>query len=186
MPATHLPVVLLGALLLAACGPRTDAVPAAATAPDATANAAAPDVAASAAAPVASRLPAADIEAQIRALEQRQADIALSGDREALLAVFSPDFRMVNPSGGIADRAELLDLLAGSSPPYTAATYTTDWVRVHGDVVLSMGTEEVVFGGERAGQTQRRRITQVWQRSGDGWQLALRHATLVTPPATPP
>lgn len=122
-----------------------------------------------------------DIEAQIRALEQQQAGIALSGDRELLLQVFSPDFRMVNPSGGIADRDELLDLLAGGSSPYLSATYTTEWLRVHGDVVVSMGTEEVVHGGERAGQVQRRRITQVWERSGDGWKLAARHATVVAP-----
>ena len=122
-----------------------------------------------------------DIEAQIRELEQRQAGIALSGDRDLLRDVFSPDFRMVNPSGGVADREELLDLLAGGSSPYAAATYSTDWVRVHGDVVVSIGTEEVVFGGARAGQTQLRRITQVWERAGEGWKLATRHATLVAP-----
>lgn len=144
-------------MLLAACGPRG---------PQAAASDPPPD----------------DIEAQIRELEQRQAGIALSGDRELLREVFSPAFRMVNPSGGVADREELLDLLAGGNPPYAAATYTTDWLRVLGDdTVISVGTEEVVYGGERAGQTQRRRITQVWERSGEDWKLAARHATLVAP-----
>src|SRR5690606_30770777 len=126
--------------------------------------------------------PAADIGAEIRDLEQRQVQTALTGDRDALREVFSPDCRMVNPSGGIANRAELLDLLASADRPYSAATYTTDWLRVQGDIVFSTGTEEVTFGGERAGQKQLRRITQIWERNGAGWQLALRHATLVAPP----
>lgn len=122
------------------------------------------------------------IERQVRELEQRQVQVALSGDRDALLKVFSPDFRMVNPMGGIVDRDGLVDLLAGGSPPYSEAAYSTDWVRVHGDVVVTSGTEEVTFGGERAGEKQLRRITHVWQREGDDWRLAARHATLVAPP----
>jgi hypothetical protein len=123
------------------------------------------------------------IEAEIRELEQRQAGIALSGDRDTLRELFSPQFRMINPSGGVADREALLELLAGSAPPYRTATYATEWVRVMPDVVLTMGTEQVEFGGDRAGQMQLRRITQVWQRAeGDRWQLAVRHATLVASP----
>lgn len=124
-------------------------------------------------------------EAEIRELEQRQVAIALSGDREALLRLFAPHFRMVNPSGGTANREELLALLAGGERPYSEATYTTDFVRAHDDVVISGGTEAVVFGSgsPQAGQTQRRRITQVWERREEGgWHLAMRHATLVTPP----
>lgn len=124
-------------------------------------------------------------EGEIRALEQQQAGIALSGDRDQLRALFAPDFRMVNPAGGVADREQLLDLLAGSAPPYRAATYTTDWVRVASEVVITSGTERVEYGGERAGESQERRITQIWQRAGDSWQLGFRHATLVTPPPVP-
>ncbi len=157
---------LLCAAVLAACMPREETAAA-----DENARAASTTRAPS----------AAQTEAEIRDLEQRQAQIALSGDREALREVFSPDFRMINPSGGIANREELLDLLAGTDRPYSAARYTTDWLRVHGDIVVSTGTEEVTFGGERAGEKQLRRITQVWEHDGTTWRLAMRHATLVTP-----
>lgn len=126
---------------------------------------------------------AADVEAAIRALEQRQVAIALAGDRDALLQVFAEDFLIVNPSGGVANRDELLALLTGGTRPYSAATYTTDTLRIHGDVVVSTGTEEVeIASGAQAGQKQQRRITQVWVRSGGGWRLSQRHATLVAPP----
>lgn len=126
---------------------------------------------------------AAQLEAEIRELEQRQVSLALAGDREALAQVFAPDFRMVNPAGGVANRDELLAMLAGSSRPYSNATYTTDALRAYGGVVVTQGTEEVEFGsGAQAGQKQLRRITQVWERDGDAWRLAMRHATLVAPP----
>lgn len=130
--------------------------------------------------------PAADpaaIERQIRELEQRQVQIAVSGDRAALESVFAAEFQMVSPVGAVASRAELLDMLGSSAPPYSAATYSTDSVLVNGDVVVSVGTEDVTFAaGAQAGQHQQRRITQVWMRHGDGWQLVRRHATLVAPP----
>jgi ketosteroid isomerase-like protein len=88
---------------------------------------------------------------------------------------------MINPSGARATRDELLELLAGARP-YSAATYVTDSVRVYGDVVVSTGTEDVTFAsGTQAGQKQQRRITQVWERTGNTWRLAMRHATLVVP-----
>lgn len=128
--------------------------------------------------------PAGDsVDASIRALEQRQVALALSGDRTALMRVFAPHFRIINPSGGVAGRDELVDMLAGGSRPYRAATYATDSVRIYDDVVVTTGTEEVEFGsGQQAGQKQQRRITQVWERDGDAWRLALRQATLVAPP----
>lgn len=123
------------------------------------------------------------VEADIRALEQQQVALALAGDRTALEQVFAPHFRIINPSGGVASRTELLDMLAGGSRPYRAATYVTDSVRVYQDVVVTTGTEEVEFGsGQQAGQKQQRRITQVWERDGKAWRLALRQATLVAPP----
>lgn len=122
------------------------------------------------------------VAAQIRELEQRQVAIALTGDRALLLEVFAPHFQMINPSGARASRDQLLELLAGGARPYSAATYVTDSVSVYDDVVVSTGTEEVTFGsGAQAGQKQQRRITQVWEREGGTWRLAMRQATLVTP-----
>lgn len=120
-------------------------------------------------------------EQAIRALEQRQAQVAVAGDRAALEKIFAPGFRLVNPSGAVASREELLTMLGSGSPPYRAATYTTDSVLPYGEVVVTTGTENVEYASN--GQKQQRRITQVWERAGSGWQLRLRHATLVAPPA---
>ncbi len=122
------------------------------------------------------------VEARIRELEQQQLRVALKGDRAALEQVFAPQFRLVNPSGAVASRDELLTMLSAGTPPYRAASYVTESVMPYGDVVVTLGTEDVEFGaGAQAGQRQRRRITQVWERHGNDWRLVQRQATLIAP-----
>ena len=127
--------------------------------------------------------PAPHNEEDIRALEQQQVSAALAGNREQLEQIFAAQFRVINPSGAVASREELLALLLGSNRPYSAATYSTDSVADYGNVVVTTGTEQVEYGsGAQAGQHQGRRVTQVWERTDAGWRLALRQATLIAPP----
>jgi uncharacterized protein (TIGR02246 family) len=124
-----------------------------------------------------------DTEQSIRTLEQQQGQAAIARDRARLEEMFAPDFQVVNPSGTVASREELLALLLGGTSPYRSAVYQTDKVRVHGDVVVTTGLETVVPNtGPQAGQQVRRRVTQVWKRDGGQWRLELRHATIVTTP----
>lgn len=126
-------------------------------------------------------------EAQIRDLEQQQGKAAIARDRAALDRIFAPDFRVINPSGSVASKDELFKLLLeGATPPYQSAVYETQSVEVFRDVVVTTGLETVVMGqGAQAGQTVQRRVTQVWERSGADWRLALRHATIVAAPVAP-
>jgi len=120
------------------------------------------------------------IEQHVRELEQAQARAAAAGDRTVLEKIFAPDFRMINPAGAVASRDELLSLLGGGKPPYRAASYVTDKVMVYGDrVAVATGTESVEYASD--GRHQQRRVTQVWQRNGNDWQLVLRQATLINP-----
>jgi len=122
-------------------------------------------------------------EQQIRTLEQEQARAVIARDRAAIERLFAPDFMIINPSGAVADRQALLDLLMGGTAPYRSATYQTETVRVHADTVVSTGLETVVpNSGAQAGRPVQRRITHVWERRGGEWRLALRHATVVVPP----
>jgi ketosteroid isomerase-like protein len=129
----------------------------------------------------------AGTDAHIRDLEQQQAKLALAGDRAALDKLFAPGFRVINPSGAVVSKAQLLDVLAGSGPsPYASAVYETQDVAVNGNVAWSVGLETVIFArdalGSRAGQTVQRRITHVWEKQSGQWRLMLRHATNVVPP----
>jgi uncharacterized protein (TIGR02246 family) len=126
-------------------------------------------------------------EPRIRELEQQQVHAAIARDRGALERIFAPDFRIINPSGAVASKQELLDLLTSGTSPYRSAVYETQTVSVYGKAVVTTGLETVVPAqGAQAGQNVQRRITQVWEKSGNDWQLKLRHATVVTAPPVRP
>jgi uncharacterized protein (TIGR02246 family) len=127
-------------------------------------------------------MPQPDTEKQIRELEQQQVRAAIARDRPILERLFAPDFKLVNPSGAIASKQELLQLLVEGASPYQSAVYQTDAVDVYREVVVTIGLETVVPArGAQAGQPVRRRVTHVWQRQGGQWRLVLRQATVVTP-----
>ena len=58
-------------------------------------------------------------------------------------------------------------------------------VRVDGDIVILMGAETLTPIGKapQAGQTVRRRFTNIWKKEGDTWRLWARHANLILAPA---
>jgi hypothetical protein len=122
-------------------------------------------------------------EARIRELEQQQARVAIARDRAAAEKLFAPEFRIINPAGAVATREELFKLLLDGQSPYRSAVYETQSIQVYRDSVVTTGLETVVPNqGPQAGQTVRRRTTQVWRREGHDWRLALRQATIVTGP----
>jgi hypothetical protein len=49
---------------------------------------------------------------------------------------------------------------------------------VNKDLAVTMGNEEVVFNGNvpKAGQTIKRRFTNIWIKQSGIWLLSLRHA----------
>jgi uncharacterized protein (TIGR02246 family) len=119
-------------------------------------------------------------EAQVRALEQKQCHAAVAGDLATLQRIFADDYQMVNPAGQIATRKQLLALLTGGTHPYRSATYTTDVVRDLGNVIVTIGREDVVPNqGTQAGQLVHRRVTQVWVRQHGAWRLSVRQAMVV-------
>ena len=119
-------------------------------------------------------------QAAVRELEQTQARAAIARDRAALERLFAPDFRIINPAGAVTDCDGLFQLLLGPAPVYASASFETQELRDYGDTIVTIGLETVVMGGGNpAGQTVRRRITQVWHRGRAGWQLQVRHANIV-------
>jgi uncharacterized protein (TIGR02246 family) len=128
---------------------------------------------------------AATKEEIIRALEQQQVQAALAGDAATLTTLFAPDLRIINPTGVIGTGDQLLKLLTGGRHPYRSARYETQLVRDLGNVVVTVGMEDVVPNqGPQAGIVVHRRVTQVWKLEQGHWLLTLRHAMVVQQPGT--
>ncbi len=125
------------------------------------------------------RGPMTAAEAQIRALEQSSVMRQWPGTSRRC-STSSPTYQMVNPAGQITTRAQLLALLTAGTHPYRSATYTTDVVRNLGNVIVTIGREDVVPNqGAQAGQLVHRRVTQVWVRQHGAWRLSVRQAMVV-------
>jgi hypothetical protein len=88
--------------------------------------------------------------------------------------VNNPDNRIVVAGSNPVDRPVL-------QKPRTAFTREVEHITVRGDVVISMGGETVVPGGDlpKAGKTVRRRYTNIWTRVDGSWKLIARHANEV-------
>jgi Domain of unknown function (DUF4440) len=118
------------------------------------------------------------VEAEIKRLEQVEVQAVLAKDTATLeklwdkkLVVNAPFNRVVVANSDPVDRPVL-------KMPRTSFTREVEHIAVRGDVVISMGSETVVPGGDlpKSGRTVKRRYTNIWMRVDGAWKLIARHA----------
>ena len=122
-----------------------------------------------------------NIEAEIRSLEQTEVQAVLNKDTITLKKIWDKDYVVNNPDNKI--------VLATSNPAdrpvmqkaRTSFTREVEKIIINGDIVISMGSETVVPAGDvsKAGQTVKRRYTNIWMRKDNSWKLVARHANVV-------
>jgi hypothetical protein len=118
------------------------------------------------------------VEAEIRRLEQAEVKAIMEWDKATLEKLWDKKYVVNNPYNQI--------VVAGADPtdrpvlqnPRTSFKREVDHITVRGDVVISMGREEVVPGGDqpKAGKTVKRRYTNIWMKVDGEWMLVARHA----------
>ena len=140
-------------------------------------------------APASWRAANAEVEAATRtpriaaalAAADRMDRAILARDRNAFAAVFADDAVVNNPFNRIARKADAERNLATGLIDYTSLERTIEYAATRGehDVVL-MGEEALtpVRKAKFAGETIRRRTTEVWTDASGEWKLAIRQATI--------
>ena len=126
-----------------------------------------------------------NLEREIRALDLAHAQAIFKGDAAALDRLMADDVTVNHPTNRIVnEKRELLDLIGEGVIRYTRFERRPEKLLFYEDMVVVMGDETVVPapGAPNAGQTLRRRYTNVWMRSKGRWQLAFRHANNVCVP----
>jgi ketosteroid isomerase-like protein len=121
-------------------------------------------------------------ERVIRELEERQVAAVLEQDAATLERQWSPELIVNNPQNGITpNRDGVIDRVKRGLIRYSRYDLKIDAIRVRGDLAIVMGSETVLPVGDapRAGQTVRRRYTNIWQRTGSTWVMVARHANVV-------
>jgi ketosteroid isomerase-like protein len=125
-------------------------------------------------------------ERAIRSLEEQEVIAVLNQDVGALERLMSEHILVNNPQNGITpDREGVLDRVRKGLIRYSSFDRRIEAIRIDGDVAIVMGLEVVLPKGEapRAGETVRRRYTNIWKRSGSGWKSIARHANVVAGPS---
>lgn len=124
-------------------------------------------------------------EAEVRAMEVKEAQALLLRDITTLRQIWSPEF-MVNSPMNAVNIGGQVELVAAGIISYTSFVRNIEHVKVLKDVVITMGSETVVpAGGPMAGQTINRRYTNIWIKEKGKWILIARHANNICSVAPP-
>ncbi len=122
-----------------------------------------------------------NIENEIRNLEQSEVKAVLEKDSVMLLKLWdkdyvvnSPDNVVVFPGKSTLDRP----VLKRSKIYFTREV---EQIIIKGDVVFSMGNETVtpLSDDNIAGETIKRRYTNIWMKKEGIWKLVARHANVI-------
>lgn len=127
----------------------------------------------------------AALQAEVRALDQAHARAILAGDVKALDRLMAEDVTVNHPTNRIVnEKSELQAMIASGVIRYTSFERRPEKFLFYDDMIAVMGDETVVpaAGAPNAGQTLRRRYTNVWMKHDGQWRLAFRHANNVCVP----
>ena len=125
-------------------------------------------------------------EATVRAMDDQERLAALNQDYAALERLWSEHFIVNAPSNQILpNRGAVLDWFRRGMTMRSSYERSIEQIRVDGDIAIVMGAETLtpIANAPNAGQTVRRRFTNIWKKEGDTWRLWARHANVIPAPA---
>ncbi len=123
------------------------------------------------------------LEQKIRRLDLAEAEAVLRKDFQALDELCAKDFTVNNPRGEITKGSEAVkELIRSGVINYTSFVREIEAVLIYGKTVIVMGRETLVpnENSPQAGQTVRRRYTNIWMKRNGKWLLTARHASIIT------
>ena len=122
------------------------------------------------------------VESEIRKMEDAERQAVIAKDTAALGKIWSSTFLVnaplnrVVPSDGSPARRPVI-----ASMTYTTFTREIEFIQEKEGVVFSMGNETIVPAANmpNAGQTIKRRYTNIWMKENGAWRLVARHANVI-------
>lgn len=115
-------------------------------------------------------------------LEQKLASAWVTGDRAFIESLLAADWTVIDPSGQLLTRQQVLDeAFVTSDRTITAMTVDDVRVREFGDVVVATGRTRATgaYRGESASVVLR--FTDVFVDREGRWQVVASQGTIVTP-----
>lgn len=130
---------------------------------------------------------AAAIETDIKKLATDMSAAQVKGDAAALDKMWADNYVFVGPDGVVATKAQRIDSMKSGDTKIESLSYDEMSVRSNpegtGAILIGRATVKGVNLGKPAvGQF---RMTQVWSKAKDGWQLVSGQVTAITAAAAP-
>lgn len=122
------------------------------------------------------------LEKEIRRLDLAHADAILRRDVAALNELLAEDVTTNHPTNKVVkERDGIFELIRTGVINYSSFVREPETFLFYKNMVVVMGRETIVpaGGAPGAGQTVRRRYTNVWMKHKGRWLLAVRHANVV-------
>ena len=124
------------------------------------------------------------IETQIRLLEQTVVKAILNADTITLKNIWAPEFLVNNPRNKITgNRDSVLISQKAGMIDYSTFERIIERIQIQKNIVITMGYEVFVSRREipeaKAGQTYKRRFTNIWMKKKGKWQQIARHASII-------
>ena len=122
------------------------------------------------------------LEQEIRKLDLAEADAIQRGDFAALNKLLAEDFTVNSPRNEIVKGREgVFALIRSGVVNYSSFVREPEAVLVYENTVVVMGLESIKPTGNApgAGQTVRRRYTNIWVERNGKWLLTARHASVI-------
>ncbi|MEO6254857.1 MAG: nuclear transport factor 2 family protein [Ferruginibacter sp.] len=123
-------------------------------------------------------------EAEIRKLEQTVVMAILNADTNTLKQVWATEFLVNNPRNDIStNRDAVLSTQKSGMINYSSFERVIEQMQFQKQIVITMGYETFVsrndIPGAKAGQTYKRRFTNIWMKKKGKWQQIARHASII-------
>lgn len=122
------------------------------------------------------------LEEEIRRLDQAHADAILRRDTEALKKLIAEDAVTNHPTNKVVkEREGIFEMIRAGVINYSSFVREPETFLFYKNMVVVMGHETLTPVGNApgAGQTIRRRYTNVWMKQKGRWVLAVRHANII-------
>ena len=122
------------------------------------------------------------LEQEIRKLDLAHADAILRRDVEALKKLIAEDATTNHPTNKIVkEREGIFELIRNGTINYSSFVREPETFLFYKNMVVVMGNETLTMASNTvgAGQTIRRRYTNIWMKKKDKWLLTIRHAHII-------
>jgi hypothetical protein len=124
------------------------------------------------------------VETEIRQLEQTVVTAILNADTATLIKVWASEFLVNNPRNKITgNRDSVLISQKAGMIDYSTFERVIERMQFQKNLVVTMGYEVFVSRRDipeaKAGQTYKRRFTNIWMKKKGRWQQIARHASII-------